>query len=48
LWVIEGHTIFLPTDIEVENDVQEGDIVEVIGLLRTNNVLVADTIKVVK
>jgi hypothetical protein len=48
LWVIEGYTIFLPTDIEIENNVQEGDIVEVIGLLRTNNVLVADTIRVVK
>jgi hypothetical protein len=48
LWVIEGYTIFLPTDIEIEGNVQEGDIVEVMGLLRTNNVLVADTIRVIE
>jgi hypothetical protein len=48
LWVIEGYTVFLPTDIEVEDNVQEGDTVEVMGLLRTNNVLVADTIMVVR
>lgn len=48
LWVIEGHTVFLPTDIVIEGDPKEGDTVEVIGLLRTNNVLVADTIKLVE
>ncbi len=48
LWVVQGHTIFLPADIKVEGNVREGDTVEVIGLLRTNNVLVADMIKVVK
>ena len=48
LWVIEGYTVFLPTDIEIEGNVQEGDIVEVTGLLRTNNVLVADTIRVIE
>ena len=48
LWVIEGYTVFLPTDIEVEGNIQEGDIVEVMGLLRTNNVLVADTIRVIE
>jgi hypothetical protein len=46
LWVVEGHPIFLPADVVIEGHPQEGDVVEVIGLLRTNNVLVADTIKV--
>jgi hypothetical protein len=32
----------------IDPDIQEGDMVEVIGLLRTNNVLVADTIKLVR
>jgi len=48
LWVVEGHTIFLPVDVELEDNMREGDTVEVIGLLRTNRVLVADTIKAVK
>jgi hypothetical protein len=46
MWVVEGHPVFLPADVELEGQAQEGDMVEVIGLLRTNNVLVADTIKV--
>ncbi len=45
LWVIEGHTIFLPADVYTEGNPQEGDKVEVVGFLRSNNVLVADTIK---
>jgi len=45
LWVIEGYTVFLPVDVEIEGDVHEGDVVEVTGLLRANKVLVADTIK---
>lgn len=48
LWIIEGRTIFLPTDVTFAGQPQEGDEVEVIGLLRTNNVLVADTIIVVE
>ena len=48
LWIIEGRTIFLPTDVILAGQPQEGDEVEVIGLLRTNNVLVADTIKVIE
>lgn len=48
LWIIAGYTIFLPEDIVVEGDPQEGDMVKVVGLLRTNNVLVADSIKIVK
>ncbi len=48
LWIVENHPIFLPNDLTIEEDIQEGDIVEVIGLLRANNVLVADTIKLVK
>ena len=46
LWIIEGRTVFLPTDVILVGQPQEGDEVEVIGFLRTNNVLVADTIKV--
>jgi hypothetical protein len=48
LWIIEGRTVFLPTDVTFAGQPQEGDEVEVIGLLRTNNVLVADTIKVIE
>ncbi len=48
LWIIEGRTVFLPTDVTLVGQPQEGDEVEVIGLLRTNNVLVADTIRVVE
>ncbi len=44
LWVIEGHTVFLPVDVNITGAPEEGDRVEVVGLLRTNNVLVADTI----
>jgi hypothetical protein len=46
LWIIEGLTVFLPPDVTLIGQPQEGDEVEVIGFLRTNNVLVADTIKV--
>ncbi len=45
LWIVEGLTLFLPNDASIEGDVQEGDTVEVVGLLRTNNVLVVDTIR---
>jgi len=44
VWIIEGYTVFLPEDIKIEGNPQEGDRVEVIGLLRTNNILVADII----
>jgi hypothetical protein len=47
LWIVEGLTVFLPPDIEIGEEIQEGDTVEVIGLLRTNNILVADTVRVV-
>jgi hypothetical protein len=45
LWVVEGHTIFIPPDIAGKVSIREGDLIEVIGLLRTNNVVVADTIR---
>ena len=48
VWIIEGYTVFLPQDIIIQDDIQEGDRVEVIGFLRTNNVLVAETIKSLK
>jgi hypothetical protein len=48
LWVVEGHTVFLPVDVELEGNLREGSTVEVIGLLRTNKILEADTIKGVK
>lgn len=45
LWVIEGLTVFLPEDgLVIQGDPQEGDMVDVIGFLETNNVLIADTI----
>ncbi len=48
LWIIEGLTILLSDDTLIEGNPQEGETVEVIGLLRTNNALVADTVKRVK
>lgn len=48
LWIIAGQTVFLPTDVVLQGQPQEGDEVEVIGFLRTNEVLVADTIKTIK
>jgi hypothetical protein len=44
LWIIEGHTVFVPPDIASQDGIQEGDLVEVVGLLRTNNVIIADNI----
>ena len=44
LWIVENYTIFLPDDVTIDDSIKEGDIVEVVGLLRTNNILVADTI----
>lgn len=44
LWVVEGYTVFLPADTEIIGNPQEGDTVEIVGLLRTNRVLVADSI----
>ncbi len=48
LWIVEDHTIFLPNDISIEGEIEEGNTVEVMGLLRSNNVLVADTIRLVR
>jgi len=48
LWIVESHTIFLPNDIQIEGDFEEGDTIEITGLLRSNNVLVADTITLVE
>lgn len=48
LWIIAGETVFLPADVTLEGQPQEGNEVEVTGFLRTNNVLVADTIRVIK
>lgn len=48
LWIIAGYTVFLPGDVTLKGQPHPGDKVEVIGLLRTDNVLVADTISVVK
>lgn len=45
LWVIEGLPVFLPNDAVVEGNPHEGDKVAVVGFLRTNNVMVADTIR---
>lgn len=45
LWVIEGLTVFLPEEgLVIHGDPQEGDVVDVVGFLRINNVLIADTI----
>jgi hypothetical protein len=44
VWIIEGYTILLAEDTSIHGTPQENDLVEVIGLLRTNGTLVADTI----
>ena len=44
LWVIEGLPVFLPDDALVDDDLAEGDSVSVVGFLRTNKVLIADTV----
>ena len=44
LWVIQSYPILLPDDLVIPDNLQVGDTVEVIGLLRTNGILVADTI----
>lgn len=45
LWIVEGYNISLPPDVDLEGDPQEGNRVEVIGFLRKNNLIVADSIK---
>ena len=35
LWVVEGHTVFIPPDIVGADSIKEGDLVEVTGLLPT-------------
>jgi hypothetical protein len=42
LWLIEGHTVLLPQEIERDQTIQEGDVVEVRGVLSTNHMVVAD------
>jgi hypothetical protein len=46
LWIIAGYTVLIPTDVTIKGNPQEGDEVEVVGFLRTNQVLVADTIQI--
>jgi hypothetical protein len=48
LWVVEGFPIFLPEDADIDENIQEGDTVEVIGTLNSNNVMVADTVRAVE
>jgi len=48
LWVIEGLTVFLLDNATIEGTPQEGDVVKVSGVLRPNNIVVADTIKQVE
>lgn len=48
IWVIEGLTVVLPPDLVINATPQEGDNIEVVGLLRTNNILVADRVEVLR
>jgi hypothetical protein len=48
LWIIEGLTVLAPADMMVQGNPQEGDTVEVTGRLRTDKVVVADTLKKVE
>ncbi len=47
VWVVEGHPILIPDDLTAPASAQEGDTIAVIGLLRANGVLVADSIIIV-
>jgi len=47
LWVIEGYPVVISDDLILPNNLQTGDTVEVIGLLRTDNILMADTITII-
>lgn len=44
LWIVEGLTVLLPDGAIIEGNPQEGSSVQVMGILRTNNIVVADTI----
>ena len=44
LWIIEGHTVLLSDKTSIQGNIQEGDTVEVNGLLQSNKLLIADTI----
>lgn len=48
LWIIAGYTVLIPTDVTIKGNPQEGDQVEVVGFLRPNQILVADTIQIVQ
>jgi hypothetical protein len=48
LWVIGGLPVFIPDDARVDRDLREGATVKVVGLLRSNNVLVADSVEPVE
>jgi hypothetical protein len=48
LWIIAGENVFLPADVILAGQPETGSQVEVTGFLRSNNVLVADTIRVIK
>ncbi len=48
LWIIAGYTVLVPDDATINGNPEEGGEVEVLAFLRTNQVLVADVISVVK
>lgn len=48
LWLIEGYPVVLPEDANLKGEIHIGSTVRVIGFLRTNRDLVADTIEVVE
>lgn len=48
LWVVEGHPVVILSDLRIEGTPQKGDTLEVVGLLRTNNTIVADAIRIVE
>jgi hypothetical protein len=48
LWVIAGYTVLVPADATLEGNPIEGDDVFVTGFLRTNQVMVADTVQKIR
>lgn len=48
LWIIEGYPVVLPDNVAIDGHPQVGSQVQVIGFLRTNRDLIADTITLIE
>lgn len=48
LWVVAGLTVFIPAHATIANNPQPGDTIEFTGILRANQVLEADSVRVLE